>query len=189
MLKIKLLPYLASATILLTGASGITFSDSFDIMFDPEITDIREYMNSDAYDNDVMGVGPWEVFINSGSIVDFTIAHRMSFEGHGILTSVRVYGTASASVTLTANPGNQNREQIFTLNSETQAGEYLFDMAAYDMEQGGDTSISGFSEVTKITFTGEYMTIPEPAFTSLVLLVPAAGLALRRKYLRKKSIG
>lgn len=181
-LRNKLLPYFASAS-LLCATTGVTFSDSVDVLFQsPYYT-----LDASQYVNTVMGVqsGSWMVdSFQETTISNFKVTHSIFLLGQGTLNTVRVYGSTSSTVNLIANQ-NTPQEQSYSGSTGTLTNEFVFNLSGYDMAQGGETLFTGFDTITKITFSGEYMQIPEPS-ASYVLLLPAAGLALGRSLRRRK---
>lgn len=182
-LKNELLPYLASASIL-TASTGITFSDSVDVLAGSPYT-----LDTSQYQNTIIGEesGQWGLLVHSSSTIsNFGISHYIFLFGQGTLDTIRVYGTTSGTVNLIARPGQSQR--TFLGSAGTEPNEYLFNLGGYDMAQGGETLFTGFDTMTKITFSGEYTNIPEPAASSLLFLASIAGLTLIRKsYINKRG--
>jgi len=149
------------------NASAILFTDSVDVAAVPSAGSYT--LDTSAYANSVIGNGPWFVVANApSSISNFELTHYIFLFGSGVLESVKVRGTTSGAVNFTARDGTPFEEVFFGSIGETP-NEYIFELNTLEMYQGGSTLISGFDMINKITFTGSYTEIPEPASAGTLL--------------------
>ena len=163
------------------GATTIVFSDRVDVVAGAPQTPY--FLDSSPYMNDVIGQGSWELFSTSSTISNLSINHYIFLFGSGTLDIVKVYGMPllSGTLTLTANPLTSS-QQNFIGTAGTLPNEYVFNMNGYNMNQGGETLITGFNSINSINFAGTYTVVPEPA---TLLLAGMATVSFLFRRLRK----
>ena len=157
-------------------AAVVQFSDSVNVVTGPP--PLPYTLDFSSYPNTVIGQGLWQVAVDPSSVLgSFDVLHYISLFSTGTLDRVTVTGTAASNVRLVANLGTPV-EQTFLGSSTTTA--YDFNLSGYNMDQEDSTLLTGFTSISKITFTGSINTIPEPSafiFTSMAKLT----IVMRRK--------
>ena len=170
-MRTRLLAWTIFHSPMLQG-STLLFTDSFAL---PPISPLEL---SPFLGNTVMNDSDWLVTTTPElQISELRLSHSLPLFSSGSLHEIIVEGLSLGPVEVIFHQGT-SLEKGFpgVIGGE---GRYIFDMGRYDIEQGGEMTVSGFDSIETIVFSGRYSLVPEPSLLSCALL--ALGLGFRRE--------